>query len=159
MKSLVFLSTLVLSLYFIEIPAIGKTKSSSLPIGKSCAKVVSASSQRTIPGTKESSIETQFNIRLQWLCNERPEAFFFKSKEGWMNCTVSVSKDNQLTEISPEDVKKADFINLMPIKGGKFPIPKGASKLNNVIIFKTNKSNWHYVALPKIIRKPDIIMQ
>jgi hypothetical protein len=158
MRVVLFTGSLLLS-FFLAFIVNAKAKTSAIGSGKVCAKLIEAYSQRTIPGTQESPIITKLGFQVKWLCSERPTSFFWKGKDGWMTCIVSKIKDGEKTEIAPEDVKKGDVLELEPIKGGKFPMVKSAAKLKEVILFKTNKSNWRYLSVGKISKKPDIIMQ
>ena len=133
--------------------------------GKSYAKLREASVQRTLPGRQEGAIEKQYRFVITWLSATPPEIFFYRGPEAWMNCrvyrlaTARETRQQAAEEISPQAVRKGDVLELRPVKGGKFPIPAALpSKYPDIILFKTNKSNWLYLAVTTVTKKPDIVM-
>jgi hypothetical protein len=130
--------------------------------GKNYATLQRAVVNRTLPGRREGKIESQYRFNMVWQSSQTPTTFFYKAPNVWMNCSVNkhsiVEGSQKATEIALENIRKGDTIELIPIKGGKFPIPSDIPEsLNNVILFKINKSNWHYVSISNY-EKADVSM-
>ena len=154
---------------FLSVTSCAQSKKAAVGPAKGYATLIEATSQRTIPGIRDAEIETVYKFVIIWQSNEQPRDFFWKAPGIWQNCSVnkvqkSTSKsgngDWYITEgYAANQLRKGDTLELIPLKGGKFPIPAVIpSDLNNVIIFKSNKSNWRQIPVGKITRKPDIIM-
>jgi hypothetical protein len=146
-----------------------QSKKAGLSSGKAYAKLLESYSQKIIPGVQGQEITTEYQFLVVWQSSQKPETFFWKSPEAWMTCSVykldkKRAKDNTNTwfetrEIDLDKVRKGDTLVLIPVKGGKFPIPTTIpSNLKNIILFKTNKSNWLFLQVGKMTKLPDIIM-
>lgn len=151
---------LLLLIFVLSLVACAGTKSSH--VSQKYFTINDATIQRTMPGRREGAISTQYRFVITWNSNERPESFYWKSIDVWMNCKVyrlHGIKDNDGEEVNLDDIRKGDILSLVPFQGGKFPIPsvKNAA-LNNLIIFKTNKSNWQSIIVHDFRKLPDLIM-
>lgn len=109
-----------------------------------------------------------------WKSTNKPETFFWRGEDGWTECTVSKVHKNKTntkpkyqfgenwyttTDISPDKIKKGDTVELIPVYGGKTPIPEGVTSLmTNRIFFTTKSKNWLYVPVKSCIKRPDIAM-
>jgi hypothetical protein len=164
-----YLASLLLVVGIAAGPSCAQAKKTSLSSGKGYAKIWESYSQKVIPGVRGQEITTEYQFLVIWQSTQKPETFFWKSPEAWMNCAVyrlhkKKAKDNtntwfQTEEIDLEKVRKGDTLVLVPVKGGKFVIPTTVpSSLKNIILFKTTKSNWLFLQLNKMTKLPDIIM-
>jgi hypothetical protein len=142
-------------------------KTSGLKPGTSYARMIEATVQRTSPGAPGSEPIEDHTFLIVWTSSQAPQTFFWRGQDGWMNCKVSKARKAKAggdpwytaTEISPEKVKKNDTIELVPIAGGKFPVPKEIpSSATNTLFFKTAKTAWLSLPVPKITRKKTIVM-
>jgi hypothetical protein len=154
---------------FLTITSCAQSKRASVEPAKGYAKLIEATSQRSIPGIRDAEIETIYKFIVIWQANEQPLDFFWKAPGIWQHCAVSkvhktmnksANGAGYRTEAyEPGKLRKGDTLELVPVKGGKYPIPTEIpSDLNNVVIFKTNKTNWLQIPVGKITRKPDVIM-
>ena len=145
-------------------------KQASAGAGNSYMELLEASVQRTLPGIKDAEIETTTRFVVIWKSNEQPLDFFWKAPDVWQNCMVSRASraagktaDNgdwyTATEIDRNAIKKGDTLELTPLRGGKYAVPPGFDDKNNVILFKTNKTDWLYLPVKNLTKRPDIIMQ
>lgn len=130
--------------------------------GKNYVTLQRAVVNRTLPGRREGKIDSQYRFVMVWQSSQTPATFFYKAPNSWMNCLINklstAGRNQTATEIAPENIQKGDTIELVPIKGGKFPTPSDIPEnLNNVILFKINKSNWHYVRISNY-EKADVPM-
>jgi len=130
--------------------------------GKNYATLQRAVVNRTLPGRREGKIDSQYRFVMVWQSSQTPATFFYKAPNAWMDCLINklstTGGKQTATEIAPENIQKGDTIELVPIKGGKFPAPSDIPEnLNNVILFKINKSNWHYVLISNY-EKADVPM-
>ena len=135
--------------------------------------LVEAFKQRTLPGRPESAPVTSTYIYVRWNGKEAPATFFWKSEDGWMSCNMSFAhkiarkkenkfvpdKDYTTQDITSRDIHKGDTLELVPVHGGKFAIPKVVDmNANNVLYYKTEKGDWKPFAIKNIKTKQDIVM-
>ena len=120
------------------------------------ARVLSATTERILPGREEGDIITRYRIRLQWRAASKPAAFFFRPQEGWMQCLV-VTADGAETEISPEALKKMQTVDVVPMTdGGRTPVPafvKATDK--NKLYFQVGKT-WYSLPV-SLTKKQDVV--
>lgn len=148
-------------------------KATSPKSGSSYAKLVEASSQRTLPGIPDAAITTDYHIIIVWTNTQKPETFFWRGQEGWLPCNVNKAHaikgkkpgTNEMQawytseEINFADIKKGDTLEVTPVNAGKYPTPAGISpSITNTLFFKTAKTNWLFIPAKNIIRKKDIAM-
>jgi hypothetical protein len=164
-----FTATAIALTVFLSLTSCAQSKRTSVGPAKGYAKLIEATSQRTIPGIRDAEIETVFKFVVIWQSKEQPQDFFWKAPGIWQNCAVSrVHKRTNKTansdwyttdDLDLNKIKKGDTLELVPVKGGKYPLPTLIPpNLNNVILFKTNKTNWLQLSVGKITKKPDIVM-
>jgi hypothetical protein len=143
-------------------------KTAGVKSGNSYARVLEATVQRTSPGAPGSEPIEDHTILIVWASSQAPQTFFWRGQDGgWMNCKVSKARKAKAgsepwynaTEISPEKIKKNDTVELVPLIGGKFPVPKEIpASTTNTLFFKTAKTAWLSLPVQKITRKKTIVM-
>jgi len=130
--------------------------------GKSYASLVSASVQRTVPGARGSQPIMHYSFVVRWKSKEMPETFFWRGKDAWMNCKVTVYKSPECrkgSEVPLEKLKPGSYILLQAVPGGKFPMPEDIQNMKgDDLFFKTGKSGWLYLAVSKITKQKDLLM-
>lgn len=130
--------------------------------GKAYASLVSANVQRTVPGARGSQPIMHYSFVLKWKSKEIPETFFWRGKDAWMNCKVTVFNSaacKKGSEIPLEKLKSGNYILLQAIPGGKFPMPEEIQNTKgDDLFFKTGKSGWLYLAVTKITKQKDLLM-
>ncbi len=140
------------------------------------ATLVTGTKQTTLPGRPGTPPSIDHHIILIWNSEEAPKTFFWHGEKNYFPCRVSKVSGFDITqltneknvfaqaytakEISLDNVKKNDTLELYPVSGGKYPIPEDLpnDKINTVF-YKTNSSNWLTLPVNKMIERPDIIMQ
>jgi hypothetical protein len=144
-------------------------KSQGLKSGTTYAKVLQATVQRTVPGVQGIEPVEEIRIVITWTSSEKPETFFWRGEGNWFTCNIGkVSKTAPMTkdpwytlsEVNPDKIKKNDTLELMPVAGGKFPVPSVIpSSATNTIYFKTKKNTtWLSLPVKNITRKKTIVM-
>ncbi len=134
-------------------------------------KVIETFSQRTLPGVRGMKPVTDYHFIMLWQNKLAPSPVFWRGDNGWLSCNVAKVHKNKMPKAKREmqdpdyisagngPIKKGDTIEIMPIRGGKFPIPAEIPvEAKNTLFFKTAKSNWLSFPLKKISSKPDIIL-
>jgi len=160
---LIILSACVLS-------ACAQTKTTTgIKPATSYARVIEANRYRTLPGAPGMEPTDEYRLLIVWKSKQKPDEFFWRSTGNWMPCDVAQAHKNTsaragerwyTTEaISIDNVKTGDTLELLPVAGGKFPIPQQipASSVNTIYL-KTKKTSW--LSLPvKNIKRHDEVMQ
>ena len=144
-------------------------KTQGIKPATSYARVVEATRHRTLPGAPGMSPTDEYRILIVWKSKQKPEEFFWRGAGGWLPCDVAKARKNphptegerwyDVSEISVDKIKSGDTLELLPVAGGKFPIPQQipASAVNTIFL-KTKQTSW--LSLPvKNIKKQDVIMQ
>ncbi len=134
--------------------------------GKTWIGVLESTAQRILPGRRESGISTNYHFIVIWKEKAAPASFFWRGQNGWLSCTMQkVHKAKQDGNYIPDaagltaNIHKGDTLELIPITGGRFPIPvEIPGSAVNTLFFKTTNTGWHYYAFKKLTQKPDIIM-
>lgn len=162
-------------IYLTTISACAQTKkTAAVQTGTSYAKLIECSEQTTLPGRPEMEPTTTKRIILVWKSLNKPETFFWRGEDGWTECVISKVSKNKTntkpkyqfgenwyttTNISPDKIKKGDTIELIPMYGGKTPIPEAVTpQMTNRIFFTTKSKNWLYIPVKSCIKRPDIAM-
>jgi hypothetical protein len=139
----------------------GEKKKTAKP-GKAYASLVSASLQRTVPGARGSEPIPHYSFVVKWKSKEIPETFFWRGKDAWMNCKVTVYPApacKKGSEINLEKLKPGNYVLLQAIPGGRFPMPEEIQNTKgDDLFFKTGKSGWLYLAVTKITKQKDLLM-
>lgn len=149
-------------------------KATAVQAGTAYAKLVECAEQTTLPGRPEMEPTTTKRIVLVWKSTNKPETFFWRGEDGWTECAISKVSKNKTstkpkyqfgenwyttTDISPEKIRKGDTIELIPVYGGKTPVPEAITpQMTNRLFFKTKANTWLYVPVKSCIKRPDIAM-
>ncbi|MEZ5016767.1 MAG: hypothetical protein R2800_06930 [Flavipsychrobacter sp.] len=143
---------------------------------KNYASLLIATEQTTLPGRPEMQPTTTQKLLVIWKSKTPPTQFFWRGNSGWLPCDVSkvsnydikklVDEKNVFAtgytaeQVSLENVKMNDTLELTPTLGGKYPIPESvADNVKNTIFYKAEKTNWLTIPVEKFVERPDIIMQ
>lgn len=154
--------------------ACAQTKKSSGNSSKDM-KLLEATKQKLLPGVPGGEIEVKYRFVVIWKTSDKPETFFWRGEDGWLNCEVNKVHKNARhqqdqngeelwytsEQVSFDNVKKGDTLELIPVTGGKFPIPEEIPETaKNTIYYKTVKTKTTWLSLPvKTIKKmPSIAM-
>ncbi len=136
-------------------------------------KLVEAFTQRTLPGIPGAQPTTQTHFIIVWLDSKYPKSFFWRGENGFLNCNIErahkISKKEQgkfppgieyMTEVAGGDqIHKGDTLQLTPVTGGRFPVPKEISKTaKNTIFYRVGESKWLGFSVNAIGKKTDIAM-
>jgi hypothetical protein len=135
---------------------------------------VEAYTQRTVPGVRGAKPITKTTLIVVWKSNEFPESAFWRGDAGWENCNIEKATRNKMPpnpkfktaqqdfiaqRVTLDQIKKGDTLLLLPMPGGKFPIPKEFPDTSvNTLFYKTPNSNWMHIRFPKVDKKADILM-
>lgn len=148
-------------------------KSSAPKSGARYLKMLESYSQRILPGARGMQPRTETHFILVWKSKDAPATFFWRGANGWMSCNMvkvhkikpapkepNMPEEEYVTEdITRNPIKKGDTLEVTPVQGGKFPIPKEIPiSASNTLFFKTIKSNWLSFPVTKITAKPDIAL-
>jgi hypothetical protein len=100
----------------------------------------------------------EYNFFVRWESNIPPEAFYWKESDNWAPCRIT--KASKATpgeywegsgEVVTENIKKGDTLLLMPLLGGKHPIPVEISTdAINALFYKTVNSAWLSIPVKNI---------
>lgn len=144
-------------------------KTTTVKSATAYAKVIEATRQRTLPGARGSQPVDEYRLLIVWKSTTKPESFFWRGASGWMPCEVAKAhKHTQpqagerwytVEEISTAKIKKGDTLELLPVAGGKFPIPSQIpSSAVNTIFLKTQKTSWLSLPVKNLKKADDVIM-
>lgn len=130
-------------------------------------KLIEANKQRTIPGIPGATPKTNYDFVITWENANFPETFFWRGDDGWLPCKMmrahkTTSKKNPggyaVEYITNGMVHKGDTLELIPVAGGKFPIPPEIpSTTKNTLFFKAGGNGWLSFPIKNIVEKPDIV--
>lgn len=167
MKKQLFFALIMLT----GISVYAQTKNNIQPKdGSSSIKLVEAYTQRILPGVQGSEPATESHFIVVWKNKTAPTTFFWRGSDGWMPCRVNMahieknkkrSKDHWIVtqDIKLRDIKNGDTLEILPVAGGKNPIPKEVTAdMTNMLFFKTGNPGWQYLPVKTISKKKDIVM-
>lgn len=142
--------------------------------GTSYAKLIEASKQTFLPGMPGTEPTEDLTLLIKWANKQLPETFFWRGEGGWTECAIQ--RTHKIPNKSPkyemgetwfetEDIKSLsnikpnDTLKLIPVYGGKYPVPKEITNdMKNRIFFKTAKSGWMYLQVKSFIKRPNVAM-
>lgn len=123
-------------------------------------KLIEASAQKISADEPGGEAEIKYRFVVVWKATDKPETFFWRGADGWLNCEVNRvhktksynAKNGELwytTEfVSFDNIKKGDTLELAPVMGGRFAIPDEIpAKAKNTIFYKKAKNN-QWLSLP-----------
>lgn len=153
------ISTIVIACIFSGCAEAKKT--AGIKSGTAYAKIVKAVSQpagKTITGVESTE---ELHITITWKTSEKPVSFYWRGDGTWFECMVFKAPMVNNTDsrfikqqVSFEDVKKNDMLELVPLPGGKYAVPSEIpEKARNTLFFKTAKSGWLSLPVNNIISK------
>jgi len=158
----IFRNSVLFLLIITGFSACGQTRKAT-----AAATLLEVTSQRTLPGRSEADPFTDYELFVVWKSARPPLSFFWKDGEAWMPCQVKrftragVPSDRrpELRDISLQQIRRGDSLMLVPLRGGKYPVPSvAAAGKGSTLYFQISKSGWMYLPASHITRKPDIIM-
>ncbi len=125
-------------------------------------KLVSAYT-KTITETEQSNPPMAgYFFVVRWENENYPESFFWRGNNGWLTCNIEkahkvVVNGKSEYKSEPFDIttlRKGDTLMLVPVTGGRFPIPKEIpTKAKNTLFYKVNGSKWLSFPVNKITKK------
>ena len=135
--------------------------------------IVDCWSQRLLPGRREASVSAPtLHFLVVWLAPTFPETFFWRGTTGWQNCNIERAKSSPVADfqqsrgmpkydcnyVQPEKIIAGDTLMIVPVVGGKFPIPKEISDtMHNLLFYKTGGGDWRYLRIDNIRKERDIV--
>lgn len=122
-----------------------------VPAQNTALMVLDASEQRTIPGRKESAIESQYRIVALWRSTEQPDSFRLLKNGISMPCTLL--QDGRKTSLS--SVHRGDTLVLSASTAHPLTSDIGSAKMDNCLMYKVSGSDWYYTIIPSIRKQPD----
>ena len=161
---------------FIALSTNAQTHKTALPKPAThYAKLVQATSQRILPGRKETPPSTRYSFIIKWVGTLTPEAVYWYTDARWQKCNLySLEKGPSSLQEKIElpggkilyccnaldvlQVKKGDQIELMPVDGAITQVPQPANLSQKAIYFSI-KNKWYYLPINNIINKPDMVLQ
>lgn len=144
-------------------------KTQTIKPATSYARIIEATRNRTLPGAPGMQPTDEYRILIVWKSTQKPTDFFWRGAGGWLPCEIAKAHKAKspsegerwydVKEITVDKIKPGDTLELLPVAGGKFPIPQEIpTSAVNTLYLKTKKTTW--LSLPvKNIKKQDIIMQ
>lgn len=134
--------------------------------------LLEAFTQRTLAGIPGSSPATQTHFIIVWAGSKYPETFFWRGENGWLTCSIAkahkvpkgklnmpAGMEYTTERISGGKVTMGDTLQLTPIPGGKFAVPKEIPvDARNTLFYKAGGSKWLSYPVKEITRKQDIAM-
>ena len=136
-------------------------------------KVTEASSRRTLPGRQEGEIHTEYRFVLVWNSNTPPTSLFFRpDAKTWMSLQIARpenspmfpgSPDYRVVErlIRPENIRKGDNLILTTRhEHASHVVPAAARAMaTQSIYYQTKGTGWNIIKVPKLTKRPDIVLQ
>ncbi len=133
-------------------------------------KLIEAYTQRSLPGIPGAPVQTDTKFIILWQGASYPETFFWRGESGWLSCridkahkvkpgTKNIPRGMEYTTefVTGEQMHKGDTLQLTPVTGGRFPIPKEIpASAKNTLFYKTAGSGWLAFQVKTITQKPDI---
>ena len=154
--------------------SLAQSPKATVKSGAKHIKMLSAFSQRTMPGARGMKPITDYHFILVWKNNDAPGTFVWRGDHTWMTCSLlKVHKANKknadhtspagfsytLEDVTKHPLKKGDTLEISPLAGGKFAVPKEIPQDSmNVLYFKTVKSEWLSYPVKKITAMQDIVL-
>ena len=161
--------------FFTAVSLCAQTHKAVLPkLATHFAKLEKATSQRVLPGRKETPPGTQYSLIIKWVGTLTPEDVYWYNDGRWQKCTLSGLEKGpsslQEKVMIPEgetlyccnaieaiQIKKGSYIELMPVDGAVTKVPQPAN-LGQKAIYFTIKNKWYYLPVNSIVSKPDIVL-
>jgi hypothetical protein len=149
-------------------------KQKPIQSGIAYAKLIEATKQTFLPGTRNGTPTEKQAILLVWKSKQAPETFFWRNDGGWAAC--SIQKAHRSKNKSPKyefgetwyetseikslsKIKRGDTLELIPIYGGKYPVPAEITDdLQNRVFFYTAKTGWLFLQIKSFIERPKVAM-
>ncbi len=154
---------------------------SSISFGKTASNkkrvadltVIEAYNQQTNAGIPGRPSKTDVHIVLKWNVKTYPETFFWRGDVGFLPCqtekahklnkkkntTIVKGVDYETVAAAGDEIHKGDTLMLVPIIGGKYPVPKEIpADAKNTLYYKTNGSGWKSVKIKTLTTKEAIAM-
>lgn len=137
---------------------------------KPALKLVEAYTQTTLPGIPGARPATNYYFIIRWETSKMPETFFWRGDNGWQTCNMTkvhkVTRTHNMPDVdyAPEktiiaQIHKGDTLQLVPVAGGKFPVPAEIPvTAKNTIFYKYAGSNWLSLPVKNIGKKKDVAM-
>lgn len=132
-------------------------------------KLLEAYSVNATERVPQEPVRLEYHFIIVWDRATYPESFFWRGENGWMNCNINrghkmlggkASTINYTTEPLTGDIHKGDTLELMPVRGGKFPVPKEIpATAKNTLYYKTGGSGWMSYKVQKIVKKHDVVVR
>lgn len=129
------------------------------------ATLMESNMHRTLLGVRGAQPITDYNFLIKWNSNTPPQNFFWRGVDGWLGCSVSLahkmkgSTEYTYTDVRIDKIKKGDILKLVPMPGGKYPVPAEIpSTATNTIYFKTINNKWLSLPVKKFNRQADTVM-
>ncbi len=139
---------------------------------KQCVKLLDAYAIHAVPAVPGEPIKTENHFVVVWKDTKYPEAFFWRGAGGWQNCEISLAHRvpggkhhaattiDYTTEPLARTIHKGDTLELMPVAGGKFPIPGEIPKsARNTLYYKTEGGKWMPLRIKKIEQKTERVVR
>jgi hypothetical protein len=130
--------------------------------GDRYARVLEATSQRTLPGMRSQQPYTDYRIVLVWEKSAPPITFYWKPADGWHDARVTRYSPNPDSEqpISLQDVRKGDTLRIWSTTStAKSPVPADIPEsATNTLFFRTAASGWLFTPVRSINALEDIAM-
>ncbi len=164
-RSLLFLSLCVAISFTVTAKKKSKKRS------KANIALVTAYSQRIVPGIPGSQPQTVLHIIAVWEGASYPETMFWRGDAGWWGCNIAAAhkivnrrfiradyREYEASVISPDKIQKGDTLQIDPMPGGKFPVPAEIpNDAKNTLFYKTGGSGWLSMHIDTITRQHDIV--
>jgi hypothetical protein len=161
--------------YFLFLICIVSTLSIQAPAKTNCKKktndkirLIEATSQTTVAGIPGQQSKTAYRFIIVWQGAKYPETFFWRGDNGWLTCSMQKAHKvksgkgyNYTSEfVSGDGIHKGDMLELIPMTGGKFPVPAEIPvEARNTLYYKTAGSGWLAFPVKTITKKVDILRQ
>lgn len=125
-------------------------------------KLISAYSKTITEAEQSNPPMAGYFFVVKWENEKYPESFFWRGSAGWLSCNIEKAHKktiNGKTEYTHESfdmtsLHKGDTLMLIPVTGGRFPIPAEIpSKAKNTLFYKVNGSKWLSFPVNKITKK------
>ena len=146
----------ILSLLFVSCTALGFSKSAKN------FKLITAYTKSIEQGEQSNPPMAGYFFVVRWENENYPESFFWRGNNGWLTCNIEkahkvVVNGKSEYKSEPFDIttlRKGDTLMLVPVTGGRFPIPKEIpTKAKNTLFYKVNGSKWLSFPVNKITKK------
>ncbi len=134
--------------------------------------LIEAYEQHTLPGIPGRIPTSGEHFIIIWTAKRFPETFFWRGENGgWQPCKmmkarkvmvrtadIPAGKDYITSHVKGDEILPGDTLELSPVVGGKFEVPKEIPKnAKNTLFFKTGHSGWLSYEVDSISKKNDIV--